>query len=121
MSRDQGLDTLLDLHGTIVDQGNGYWIKVEAIVVNVSNDRPHGIKYSLSLHEPSGKRIMGYDNAHALSKKGGRKYSGHVFGFDHRHRNVADKGIKYDFSTPYQLMKDFFGEADKVLKIHRGY
>jgi len=30
MPRDTGLDTLLDLDGTIIDQGQGYWIKIGA-------------------------------------------------------------------------------------------
>jgi hypothetical protein len=30
MPRDTGLDTLLDLDGTIIDQGGGYWVKIEA-------------------------------------------------------------------------------------------
>jgi hypothetical protein len=121
MTRDHGLDTLLDLDGTVIDQGGGYWIKVEAMRVQVSLNRPHGIKYSLSLHEPSGARIVGYDNAHAPPGRGRRQYSGQRFSFDHRHRHAADKGIRYDFSTPYQLLEDFFSEADEVLKSHRRY
>jgi hypothetical protein len=30
MEPDTGLDVLLDLNGYIVDQGLGYWVKVEA-------------------------------------------------------------------------------------------
>jgi len=30
MERDAAIDTLLDLNGSILDQGNGYWIKLEA-------------------------------------------------------------------------------------------
>jgi hypothetical protein len=116
MYRNPGLETLLELDGTIVDQGSGYWIKVEAMRVEVSNARPHGIKYSLSLHEPSGARIMGYDNAHALSAKGCRKYSVQAVGFDHRHRHSADKGVRYNFATPYKLLEDFFSDVDRILK-----
>ncbi len=30
MVRDDGLDTLLDLDGYLIDQGDGYWVKIEA-------------------------------------------------------------------------------------------
>ena len=66
MKRDTAIDTLLDLNGSILDQGNGYWIKLEAWRVEVSDQIPHGIRYALTLHEPYGNRILGYDNAHAV-------------------------------------------------------
>ena len=66
MMRSSAIDTLLDLNGSILDQGNGYWIKLEAWRVEVSAQIPHGIRYSLTLHEPYGNRILGYDNAHAV-------------------------------------------------------
>ena len=52
MQADTGLDTLLDLDGYTIDQKGGYWIKFEARRVPVSADIPHGIRYSLTLHEP---------------------------------------------------------------------
>ena len=55
MRDDHGITTLLGLHDQIIDQGDGYWIKIEAWVVSVSVDRPHGIRYSLTLHEPYAK------------------------------------------------------------------
>jgi len=51
-ARDTGLDTLLDLDGYIIDQDGGYWVKIEAAMQEPAIGRPHGIKYSLSLHEP---------------------------------------------------------------------
>ena len=46
-----GLETLLDLDGSIIDQGNGYWIKIESWRAEAGDDTPHGIRYSLTLHE----------------------------------------------------------------------
>lgn len=60
MKRDPAIDSLLDLHGSILDQGGGYWIKIEAWSVDVSNAMPHGIRHSLTLHEPYGKRLLGH-------------------------------------------------------------
>ena len=107
--------TLLDLHDQIIDQEDGYWLKIEAWEVRVSKDIPHGVSYSLTLHAPSGKRILGYDNAHAI-KITGRKYSGQRIPFDHKHRHVADKGVPYVFQNAHQLLSDFFTEVDSVLK-----
>jgi hypothetical protein len=113
--KDQGIRTLLDLHDQVIDQEDGYWIKIEAWEVAVSKDIPHGIRYSLTLHAPSGRRLLGYDNAHAVGAKGGR-FSGRRLPFDHRHRHVADKGVTYAFRDAYQLLSDFFAEVDSVLK-----
>ena len=113
--KDHEIRTLLDLHDQIIDQEDGYWLKIEAWRVRVSQDVPHGVRYSLTLHAPSGKRILGYDNAHAV-KIAGRKYSGQRIPFDHKHRHVADKGVPYVFQNAHQLLLDFFTEVDSVLK-----
>jgi hypothetical protein len=57
---------------------------------------------------------MGFDNAHA-PKLRGMKFSGHRFPFDHQHRFVSDQGIPYAFTSIFQLITDFFQEADRVL------
>jgi len=115
MFDDSGIRNLLDLAGSIVDQGNGYWIKIEAWTVPPSNDVPHGIRYSLTLHEPYGKRILGYDNAHAVKPPKKFKYAGQRLTYDHKHRHVSDKGVPYLFVDAYQLLNDFFTEVDHVL------
>jgi len=63
MHGDPVIDTLLDLDGSILEQGGGYWIKIDAARIPESPEVPHGIRYSLTLHEPYGRRILGYDNA----------------------------------------------------------
>lgn len=107
--------TLLDLHGQIIDQEDGYWLKIEAWEVEPSQNIPHGIRYTLTLHAPSGKRILGYDNAHAV-KINSKRYAGQRMPFDHKHRHAADKGVPYEFKDAYQLLSDFFAEVDSVLK-----
>jgi hypothetical protein len=111
---DTGIQNLLDLHGTVLDQEDGYWIKLEAWAVAATQDIPHGIRYSLTLHAPSGKRILGYDNAHAVKVKG-KKFAGQKLTFDHKHRTVADQGVPYGFSSAHQLLADFFNDATRVL------
>lgn len=112
-----GIETLLDLNGNIIQQANGYWVEVHAWQVNPTNEMPHGIRYSLTLHDRSGNRILGYDNAHAIKPHSKYKYAGQIMPYDHKHRNKTDKGISYEFQDGYQLLNDFFADVDRVLKI----
>ena len=116
MRDDLGIETLLDMNGSIVDQGNGYWIKIEAWRIEANDDIPHGIRYALTLHEPYGKRILGYDNAHTVRLPKRFKYAGRRLPFDHKHRHASDKGIAYGFESAYQLLEDFFKDVDNVLQ-----
>lgn len=113
------IETLLDLHDQIIEQGGGYWIKIEAWRVPPSPGIPHGIRYSLTLHEPYGKRVLGYDNAHAVKPPKRFRYSGVRLPYDHRHRHASDRGVPYEFSDAHQLLADFFKEVDRVLKEFR--
>lgn len=113
--RDAGISTLLDLHDQIIDQGDGYWIKIEVWRVLATADIPHGVRYSLTLHEPYGKRILGYDNAHAVKPVGNSRFSGKRMPYDHKHRHASDKGVPYAFESAHQLLSDFFKEVDRVL------
>ena len=45
------LENLLNLHGEVFPMDNGYWVKFEAYQVKVSKSVPHGIRYSLTLHD----------------------------------------------------------------------
>jgi hypothetical protein len=115
MKYDAAIETLLDLNGAILDQGNGCWIKLEAWRVEATRQIPHGIRYSLTLHEPNGKRILGYDNAHAIKPPPKFKYAGQILTYDHKHRHVSDKGTPYAFTDAQELLKDFFADVDRIL------
>ncbi len=112
---DHSIDTLLDLHDNVIDQEDGYWVKLEAWRVKPTNDIPHGVRYSLTLHAPGGKRLLGYDNAHAVKVKG-KKFAGRKHPFDHKHRTSSDQGVPYIFSNAHQLLSDFFRDVDVVLQ-----
>lgn len=116
MKIDAVIETLLDLDGSVLDQGGGYWIKIDAKRNEVSGEIPHGIRYSLTLHEPYGKRILGYDNAHMVKPPNKFKYAGRIRTFDHRHRHVSDQGVPYEFKDAQQLMNDFFADVDRILR-----
>lgn len=104
----QGLDRLLDLDGEVlVLTGEGHWVKIEAKLVAESPMRPHGIKYSLSFHDPGNRRILGYDNGHGLPQR--------YQPADHRHRASQDVAVPYDFEDAEQLLVDFFRDVDDWL------
>lgn len=115
-SRDSGLENLLLLHGEIYDQGEGYWIKIEAWEVAPDLHVPHGVRYALTLHDRHGTRLLGYDNAHALVHSGHKRFASRRMTYDHRHRHARDKGVPYEFTCADQLLRDFFDEVDRVLK-----
>jgi hypothetical protein len=84
MTRHDPLDFLLDLDGEVIVQDSGYWVKIEARRRDPSPQVPHGIDYSLTLHDKYGKRVLGFDNAHAAPKKSGR-FSPRRVEYDHWH------------------------------------
>jgi hypothetical protein len=52
MREDHGILNLLELHDQVIDQDGGYWVKIEAWRVETTDQIPHGVRYSLTLHEP---------------------------------------------------------------------
>lgn len=110
---DGSLDTLLDLHGQTLFIDDEYWVKIVAIRVEASAERPHGLNYSLTLHDGSGNRVVGFDNAHPVSDRTGPA-SKASRGFDHRHR--FGKVRRYDYRDAATLLEDFWAEVDAVLR-----
>ena len=117
-STNTGLEYLIALDGNIEVQNDaGYWVKMEVSSVPATAERPHGIRYSLTLHAPDNTRLIGFDNAHSVKPVGSRfKHAGKKFPYDHRHRHALDEGVLYEFETAYQLVSDFYAEVDRVLK-----
>ena len=66
-----GLESLLDLNGMCIAQEGGHWVKFDVFEVIPSPHIPHGISYSLTLHNKYNQRVMGFDNAH--TQKAGRE------------------------------------------------
>ena len=59
LKKDASLETLLDLDGEIFPMDNGYWTKFEVSRIKPTEQIPHGIKYSLTLHDRNNTRIFG--------------------------------------------------------------
>ena len=113
--RDLSLDTLLDLDGQVlvVDPAGQHWVKFTVRRVQPSSERPHGLSYSLTLHNGAGERLVGFDNAHAVrptSGPGGGKRNRH----DHKHRFRTVR--PYDYKDAATLLADFWTAVDAVLK-----
>lgn len=73
MRRDESLDALLDLDGQVlvVDPETNHWVRFTVRRVPVSEAKPHGLDYALSLHGPGGERLVGFDNAHSVRDSAG--------------------------------------------------
>jgi len=110
---DESLETLLDLDGEIFPMDNGYWTKFKVRTVVPTPQVPHGIRYSLSLHDRNNTRILGFDNAHAL-KPGKKNYSGRKIAWDHAHK--VERVFPYEFESAGQLLEDFWLAVDEVLE-----
>lgn len=114
---DRTIENLLELDDVkyVIDENLGLWVKFEAKKITPSRDRPHGIKYSLTLHDRTNKRIMGFDNSHAI-EYGAKKKVSPTRVYDHWHRDSSDMGRPYKYETAGKLTQDFWKEVEKVQK-----
>jgi hypothetical protein len=115
MERDPSLDALLELDGQVlvVDPETRHWVRFVVRRVPVSEAKPHGLDYSLTLHGPDGERLVGFDNAHPVRDRagpGGRPEGA----YDHRHRLRTVR--PYDYRDAATLLADFWAEAEAVLR-----
>lgn len=111
--RDEGLDRLLDLDGFLAEVGGSFPVKIVARRVPPDVHRPHGVSYTLTLHDPAGRRVFGIDNAHVVrltSGPAGRSSSSR----DHLHRGESVR--PYAYRDAETLMDDFWREVEAVLK-----
>ena len=111
-NHDVGLEVLIQLNGEIFPMENGYWTKIEAKKVQANEHIPHGIKYSLTLHDSQNNRVLGYDNAHGVKIK--KRYQAQKTVWDHKHENSIVK--PYDFENAAQLLEDFWLNVEKILQ-----
>jgi hypothetical protein len=107
----QDLENLLILDGEIFPMDNGFWVKFEAHRIEPSMKIPHGIRYSLTLHDRYNQRVLGYDNAHRF--KPTAKYGGKKETWDHIHKKLDV--FPYEFESAVQLMEDFWKSAEEYM------
>jgi hypothetical protein len=107
----------LAFDGRIHHLEQGYWLKFEIKRAEGTPERPHGLRYAFTLHDPEGNRLVGFDNAHSVPPLGSRFRRPSVE-YDHWHRTGDDPGRPYAFTTADQLLADFFAEVRRVLAAH---
>lgn len=113
--RDPGLDALLPLDGEgffIAPEGR-YYVRFVVKTVPPTSERPHGLSYSLTLHDETGERLVGFDNAHSVPSRAGpggrrRRTRDHT----HRHKTIRP----YEYRDAATLLADFWDQVDAVLK-----
>ena len=109
------LENLLMLDGETFTLDNGYWVKFEAKKVAASIEIPHGVRYSLTLHDKTNQRVIGYDNAHSFKPRKG-KYGAKKETWDHLHRKM--EVFPYVFSSASQLIEDFWKSVEMYMQQH---
>ena len=57
--------------------------------IDASSERPNGIRYSFTLHDVDGARLLGFDNAHGVPRR---------HEYEHRHRfRKPNEILAYEF------------------------
>jgi hypothetical protein len=113
VKHDSNVDTLLLLNGERFVIEDGFWVKFEVKRVTTTPEKPHGLDYSLTLHDGKGKRLLGFDNAHAIHEGSGPGARTRIE-YDHKHK--AKRVRFYEYQDAVTLLSDFWFEVDAVLK-----
>src|SRR5277367_3202460 len=115
MERDPSLDALLELNGQVlvIDPETRHWVRFAIHRVPVSNAKPHGLDYSLTLHGPDGERLVGFDNAHPVRNRSG---PGGKTGSTFDHKHLLGTARSYEYKDAATLLADFWAAVDVVLR-----
>jgi len=108
------LEFLLEFNGRIHHLDRGYWLKLEIERVEPTGERPHGLRYSFTLHDPDGARLKGFGNAHAAQPLSSG-FAPRSPAYDHWHRGTDKYARPYKFVDADTLLADFFAEVRRVL------
>ncbi len=65
---DEAMRRLLDYDRRRYWLANGWSIRFRIAETPVTAGRPHGIKYSFTLHDVDRARLLGFDNAHGIPR-----------------------------------------------------
>jgi hypothetical protein len=94
----------------VIDEKLGLWVKFEVSITSLSV-RSNGVRYSLSLHEQHGRRIIGFDNAHEI-EYGAKRMVAPKRTFDHWHFDAYDEGRPYQWEP--EKYHDDYEEAMRI-------
>lgn len=121
---DTGIENLLLLNDEIIEADSEleYFVRFSASQADITEGRPHGIKYSLTLHDRNNQRLLGFDNAHAIEDKSKGKFSRHrkISKCDHKHkfRNV-NIVTPYEYESAEKLLCDFWAAVDEAINLDK--
>lgn len=115
---DETLQTLLELNGEEYNLNGGYWTKIEAFRVPVSEHQPYGIRYCLTLHDRLNNRILGFDNKHQVKTKKNGIFRARITRWDHMHKFT--QMLPYEYRSASQLITDFWREVNAITKYQGG-
>ena len=107
------LENLLAFDGEEFTTEEGLTMRFKVKRCPVTPERPLGIRYSLTLHDPYGHRILGFDNAHAAGIRKQKRFGAKIRTFDHVHRSARDKGVPIPISDAAELLALFLHEVDQ--------
>jgi hypothetical protein len=111
---DDALEALLGLDGGSYEVADGLIVEFTVKRTEATAARPHGIYYALVFRPVTGAPYVKFDNAHPVSRPGGR-FVKRSPTYDHWHRDERDPGRPYAYSTPMQLLEDFQAEVKRIL------
>jgi hypothetical protein len=100
LEQDEVLLRLLDYDGRCYRLAQGWSLKFRIRPAPVTPERPHGVRYALTLHDAAMVRLLGFDNAHGVPRRQA---------FDHRHRfRRTAELVPYTYIDADQLLVGFF-------------
>ena len=73
----------------------------------------------MTLHNRSGQRIMGFDNAHEI-EYGSKRMVAAKRTFDHWHYHEKDNGQPYFYQNAGKLLEDFWAQVEKKVNELKG-
>lgn len=105
---EEAMHRLLDFDRRLYWLVNGWSIKFRIAEIGPSEARPHGIKYSFTLHDHDGSRLLGFDNAHGIPR---------TEAYDHWHRFRRPRQlVAYEFRGADELICDFFAAVEDACR-----
>jgi Family of unknown function (DUF6516) len=105
---DEAMQRLLDYDRRRYWLVNGWSIRFRLTEVATGPERPQGVKYALTLHDVDGTRLLGFDNAHGVSR---------AQAYDHRHRfRRTAELVSYEFRGADELICDFFAAVEQACR-----
>ena len=103
---EQEMQRLLDYNRRRIWMTNGWCLRFQIKEVPLTPERPHGIKYSFTLHDVDMSRLLGFDNAHGVPRR---------ITYDHKHRfGRQETLVPYAYYGADALLVDFFDEVDRA-------